>query len=156
MAELAQCGIPAKFRAQALGHVPPGLWIYPMRGPGSLGSCSYFSLPGRQTDSFVRAGEPDAHRDLWQYYQEVTRSFGDTFHLDLVHRRCSHSHQTYHGEDFQWLGDGQVTTTEQGQASHGVGVRCSPKASPMAYHPHQPALGACLALTHFLSGPAMR
>lgn len=81
MADLAQCGIPAKFRAQALGRVPPGLWIYPRRGPGSLGSCSYFSLPGRQTDRFVRAGEPDTHRDLWQYYQEATHSFGDTFHL---------------------------------------------------------------------------
>ena len=50
------------------------------KGPGSLGVSSYFSLPQRQTVCSTRAGQPDAHGVLQQYYQQATCSFGDTCH----------------------------------------------------------------------------
>lgn len=57
----------AKTGAQAQGGMPPGLWPRPTRAPGSLGSCSYFSLHRRKIGFSVRSGEPKAHRNMWQH-----------------------------------------------------------------------------------------
>lgn len=67
MAELVHCRAPSQVRGLGTGLVPPGLWIHPRRGPGSLGSCSYFSLHRRQIDFSLRTGETEVPRFMWQY-----------------------------------------------------------------------------------------
>lgn len=129
-AEQALCGMnesPGKTGVQAQGGVSPGLGNHPGRGPGSLGSCSYFSFHKRQTDFFCRGqgtccpwGHPEALTRGQRVCLETAHSLKCP---DSVNGRHSPLHQTSHGEDLQRQGDGGVTLTQQGPLLSRDGVR---------------------------------